>query len=371
MSKKTPQFFKNPLRIRSLIQRRRAADYLLITLLSFAFSVGATRLFLDLTGYPQLGGGNIHIAHVLWGGLFLFIASLLPIIYVNEWIVGISGLLSGFGVGLFIDEVGKFITQSNDYFLPSAAPIVYALFLLTVFVFAQVRIQRRPSTRAIFYDVLERITEVLDRDLSEEEAAEIQKRLRKIVDRNDEPDLTQLAGNILAYFDSDKKRLVPANPTLIEKAGFYLRKFEQKYLSRKRLKTVVVIGLLVWASWSLISPIGYLLATRNPSELQLLLDDLIAQRLITNPSGLTWFQARVLLEGNTGIVAVLAAFLLLIKKEKVGIWLGIGDMLVTLTIVNPLIFYFDQFSTILLAVYQFTLFSLLLRYQRRFLKPRG
>ena len=133
-----------------MIQRRRAGDYLLITLLSFGFSVGATRLLLELTGYPQLGTGSLHIAHVLWGGLFLFIASLLPIIYINEWVVALSGLLSGFGVGLFIDEVGKFITQTNDYFFPSAAPIVYVLFLLTVFVFAQVRIERRASTTVDF-----------------------------------------------------------------------------------------------------------------------------------------------------------------------------------------------------------------------------
>ena len=177
MSKKTPQFFRNPLKDRTLIQRRRAADYLLITLLSFGFSVGATRLLLDLTGYPQLGAGNLHIAHVLWGGLFLFIAALLPIIYINEWMIALSALISGFGVGLFIDEVGKFITQTNDYFFPSAAPIVYVLFLLTVFIFTQVRIERRPSSRSIFYGIMERLTEILDRDLSEDEAVEIQKKL--------------------------------------------------------------------------------------------------------------------------------------------------------------------------------------------------
>ena len=101
-------------------------------------------------------------------------------------------IISGFGVGLFIDEVGKFITQTNDYFFPSAAPIVYVLFLLTVFVFAQVRIERRASTRSIFYDVMERLTEILDRDLSEDEATEIQKKLKIIIDRNDEPDLLHI-----------------------------------------------------------------------------------------------------------------------------------------------------------------------------------
>ncbi|MBP1700894.1 MAG: hypothetical protein H6Q38_1, partial [Chloroflexi bacterium] len=70
----------------SLVRRPGAADHLLLTLLSFALSVTLTRLFLRLTGYPQLGNGTLHIAHGLWGGLFLFAAALLPLIFANRWI---------------------------------------------------------------------------------------------------------------------------------------------------------------------------------------------------------------------------------------------------------------------------------------------
>ncbi len=369
MAKKEPRpVLGNPYRNRSLIQRRRASDYLLITLLSFGFSVGATRLFLEVTGFPQIGTGYLHIAHVLWGGLFLFVASLLPIIYVNEWVVGISGLLSGFGVGLFIDEVGKFITQTNDYFYPSAAPIVYVLFLLTVFVFSQVKIERRPSTRSFFYDVMERLTEILDRDLSDEEAKNIQKKLDEIISRNDEPELVNLAQSLSTYFVSEKKRIVPHFPNAIEKLGLFLQKIEKKWLLKKRMRTIIILGLLGWGVWALVSPLGYLLTTQEPEKLQTLLEQLITQRLITNQSGLTWFQARVLLEGGMGVISIIAASLMLFDLDKAGIWLGIGGMLLTLTLVNLLIFYFDQFSTIILAGYQFILLSFLLRYQRRFIK---
>ena len=124
---------RNPYQDRSPVLRFRAGQNVLITLLAFAFSVSATRLFLELTGYPQLGGGNLHIAHVLWGGLFLFIATLIPIIFINEWSASLSALLAGLGVGLFIDEVGKFITSNNDYFFPSAAPIVYVFCFASAF----------------------------------------------------------------------------------------------------------------------------------------------------------------------------------------------------------------------------------------------
>src|SRR5512143_3428729 len=113
------------------VKREGAEKYLLVTLLSFGASVTLTRLFLELTGYPQLGGGELHIAHALWGGLLLYIASLLPLILANRWTYMAGAILAGTGVGLFIDEVGKFITQSNNYFYPLAAPIVYAFFLMS------------------------------------------------------------------------------------------------------------------------------------------------------------------------------------------------------------------------------------------------
>ncbi|MFN2236595.1 MAG: hypothetical protein ACK2U1_20385, partial [Anaerolineales bacterium] len=51
------------------VKREGAEKYLLYTLLSFAVSVVLTRLFLEITGYPKLGNSELHIAHVLWGGL--------------------------------------------------------------------------------------------------------------------------------------------------------------------------------------------------------------------------------------------------------------------------------------------------------------
>ena len=120
---------------RSVVRRDHAESYLLTSLVVFGVTVIFTRLFLQLTGFPQLGNSVLHIAHALWGGLVLFVAVLLPLAFANRWALQASAILSGLGIGLFIDEVGKFITQTDDYFFPPALSLIYGFFLLCVFLY--------------------------------------------------------------------------------------------------------------------------------------------------------------------------------------------------------------------------------------------
>ena len=152
-------------KIRSAIRRENAETYLLISLVAFGVTVIAVRVFLQMTGFPQIGNSVLHIAHALWGGLLLFIAVLLPLLFINRWVIQVSALLSGVGAGLFIDEVGKFITQANDYFFPPALPLIYGFFLLTVLVYLYFRRPRRQDPRSALYHALEGLQDVLDGDL--------------------------------------------------------------------------------------------------------------------------------------------------------------------------------------------------------------
>ena len=106
---------------------------------SFGVSVVATRAFLGATGYPRIGSGEFHIAHVLIGGALLFAGGVIALISVDDRASDGAALLVGAGVGLFIDEVGKYITTTNDYFFPIAAPIIYAVFMLSVLLLLAVR----------------------------------------------------------------------------------------------------------------------------------------------------------------------------------------------------------------------------------------
>jgi len=88
------------------------------------------RAFLALTGYPQLGGGGLHIAHMLWGGLGMIISIALLLSYWNPAMRQLGAVIGGIGFGFFIDELGKFITSDNDYFFQPTIALIYIIFII-------------------------------------------------------------------------------------------------------------------------------------------------------------------------------------------------------------------------------------------------
>jgi len=357
-----------PLKNREPIQRQQAEYYLLLTLLSFAASVSLTRLFLDLTGYPQIGNSELHIAHVLWGGVLLFIAALLPLVFANRWVYTWNAILAGVGVGLFIDEVGKFITQNNDYFYPAAAPIIYAFFMLTVLLYLQIKRRRKEDARTQLYHILDDLEEVLDHDLSPSERAHINERLEEVARQKNAPDLARLAAMLEDFVSHEELYLAPETPPLYERFCRRCADLERRWLKRGRYRAVLGGGLIAWGLWAISYPLQIFFSLRTPEEVRHLLNELVSQRLVRSASGLSWFEVRIGLEGSVGLLLLVAAFLLLAGKERQAISLAYLGLLLSLVVINLLIFYFDQFSTIVQACVQFTLLLGLLRYRQLYQK---
>ncbi len=351
--------------IRKPIRRLKAETYLLITLISFALSISITRLFLKLTNYPVLGGGGLHIAHVLWGGLLLFTASLLPLIFANRWAYFYSAAAAGIGVGLFIDEVGKFITSTNDYFYPAAAPIVYAFFLLTILVYNRTKKPGPFDVRTELYYVFEEMEEVLDHDLSQAEKDLLDKRLTSIKNHSNHPDIDRLTDILHDFISHESLSVVPEKPTATLLLYQNLSRSLSDWLTKMRLRTVLVISLAAWGLWGMYVPIVIFFTMDSPQRISSILMNLLERGMITDMHGLPWFEARLCLESGIGLVLLVSAFLLAIGRDRRAIDLSYACLILSLTIVNLLVFYFDQFSTIIYAIIQLLLLIGVISYRDR------
>ncbi|MFP3854804.1 MAG: hypothetical protein ACLFWD_10990 [Anaerolineales bacterium] len=353
-------------RVRYPVMREGADTNLLLTLLSFAVSVGGTRLFLELTGYPQLGGGQYHIAHVLWGGLFLFAAALLPLIFTNRWVYKLGAVSAGIGVGLFIDEVGKFITASNDYFHPAAAPIIYAFFLLTVLVYLRVRKPPRRSARTELYRALDALEELLDQDLDHEERAALLERLEFVASQDEEGDLAGLASNLKGYLESDSLHIAPTTVSRWERWLDRIRAWEDRHFPLPRLMPVLAGALLGLAIIGLYG----VYASLVPDLAAVRLRDIVLAGRLDSSAQQAWYVARLMLQSVSGLMLLAAVIALVIGRDEAGVAIGVFGLLLVLTTVNLIVFYFNQFSTILKATLELGVLLALLRYRAR-LKERA
>ena len=351
--------------VRRAVKRAHAGTYLLISLMAFASSVILTRLFLAITGYPQLGNNVLHIAHALWGGLLLLAAVLLPLVLANRWAQTLSALLSGLGVGLFIDEVGKFITQQNDYFFPPAAPLIYALFLLLVLLFITVRRAGSVNPRAEMYRALSGLSELLDDNLDAHELQILLTRLDS-ARTSKQPHVAGLATTLQTYLLHTDIPLVPVKPSYWKRVSSTVEEWGKRF-GRQRHRALIIVSLIIMSVVAFSIAVILLFTALGPHDLvQRLLDTISAGALDVGEG--FWFYLRVFLELLVGVAALAGINFLIIREDLRGVNAALLALLVSLTGIRLLSFYFDQFSATTMALIQLGVLLVVLAYREWYLR---
>jgi hypothetical protein len=148
------------------------------------------------------------------------------------------------------------------------------------------------------------------------------------------------------------------------------RPLEERHLHRPLVKAVLTGALLAVGLMAMVNMFRTLPIGPAPTRLEPLLRNLIERGYFSSLTGLNWFFARTMLEASVGIMLLVAAGMFLAGKDKQAAALAYVSLLLSLTVVNLLVFYFDQFSTIVTAMVEFTVLMIVAYYRQRFLVER-
>jgi hypothetical protein len=174
-------------KIRLLRNPARDADFIALLetfLVAAAATVLIIRTQLWATNYPQLGGGGLHIAHLLYGGLFMVVAISLLLMFLNRSIRQPAAIVGGVGFGFFIDELGKFITSDNNYFFKPAAALIYLVFVIFYLIIRALDRRRGLTQIELVSNALDLAAEAARHDFDERE----KRRALALLDQADQSD---------------------------------------------------------------------------------------------------------------------------------------------------------------------------------------
>ena len=155
------------------VRRTNAGELLDIFLIMAVGTLLTIRFFLAATGYPQVGGGELHIAHMLWGGLGMMAALVVVFTLQGHLWLAVAAAGGGAGFGTFIDELGKFITKDNDYFFKPTIALIYLIFVVLYLVFRSIGRFRKLSHQERLVNALDlaKESEMHELDPRDREAA--------------------------------------------------------------------------------------------------------------------------------------------------------------------------------------------------------
>jgi hypothetical protein len=301
---------------------------------------------------------------VLWGGVILYIAAILPLIYLNPQLQIVGAVLSGVGVGLFIDEVGKFITRQYDYFFPAAAPIMYVFFLLVLILVIMIRRPEVSDGRAELVRTLEIVREQLYRPLDHLEREHIERDMSWVMETDSNIFHKDMARQLLELVHSDPRTVPDKPPTWWMRIAAHF----DMWLTERRLRWILQVGLVFLGMVNLKNPLQVWLSQSIPNSALVAFLDAHAGRHIEAIDAPFLFNTRLIMEVLAGLLLLVSAVFLLAGKKRPAINLGLFSLLFSLAVLDMLLFYFEQFSTILIVGFQFIVLFGVMYYRNRYLK---
>jgi hypothetical protein len=303
------------------IRNADAGDLIEMMLVVAVVTIIIIRVSLELSGYPQLGGGGLHIAHVLYGGLMMIAALIVVFALLNLSAHWAAAFVGGVGFGFFIDEVGKFLTNDVNYFFEPAFAVMYVVFVILFFALWLIR-RATLGPRDSLANALSLLREERDGALDAETKREILALLARA--NPEDPLVPVLRDRVLAMPTLERRNLTPYALWRARLAEWYQSKAERGWFP-----TAVLVIMIVYGVAALANAVGPFTDGRGVDG--------------QSEDFATWFET-----GSAAVTAVLIAVGLAVRRRsRVASYRWFkAAILISLLITQVFVFYYDQLSAL-------------------------
>ncbi len=320
---------------RIFVRNMNAGDLFELFLVAAVSAILVIRLYLELAGYPQLGGDSLHIAHMLWGGLLMAVAILLMLFFLGQSVDRWAAIIGGAGFGTFIDEIGKFVTQDNDYFYEPAVALMYVTFILIVLMTRLMR-RGRYSSNEYLLNALQLIEEVAVHDLDPEEQRQAMEYLKRA---NPQDPLVPALQHMLQ--NAATVPLPPPGP--FTRFKHILRSIYLKLVTFRGFELIVVAFFMIQL---LIKFIYLFVIIAKGLHAEQIISTTVFSHFVQNIEQLSFSQWAELISSIFSAVFIFLGVMLLRRSTLLAYAMFERSVLISIFITQVFMFYQDQFAAL-------------------------
>lgn len=341
----------------SLVKREQASGAVLNFLISALATVMVTRLYLRMTGNPTIAWGQWHIAHLLWGGLLMMAGVVLLLAFEGKGLRKTVTIISGIGWGLFIDEIGKYVTRDNNYWFRPAILFIYLSFIILFLVYRLVERYQPIDPRSQFYWLISRLEKIVEGGVTEQDKYTALKKLESLKNRGGQGVLTAGIEGII------KKVKVVEHEEKLHLAKWISRIFNISYnkIFRRNLVMLMMWGYAVYYS---INKIIDAIAIGTSKQKMLTVEKFYANYDFLGRSDGYMIALKIVFEVVAALCFLLGAGYFWSKKRIRGLKYFRYGLLVSILLVAPFKFYFEQYGAVIEVVVSILAYQLVVTYRR-------
>ena len=221
---------------------------------------------------------------------------------------------------------------------------------------------KKNDLRTNLFHTLEEFEEILEGDLSDLKKEKIINRMESLDFVDEDKDLLVLKEVLVLFLRDPSQPFVEHEPDLFEKVANWWNRLEEKIFKKEKFFVWLRLSWIFLGFILVAQPVFILSGIDEPIQVSGLLKRIVDSSLLLSENFNFFGFTRIALQVFSGGCLWVCAFFY--KGGTGEKWISFAHfiLLIILTVVNSLVFYYDQFSTIIVVVMEFLVFFLTTRF---------